>query len=214
MKLIGDGSVSGKTAWMDKPYLNSDSCGISVCSDEQLETAIDFCKQNKCQLSVHAMGTNAIKRVVDRVYAEKDWLNQDRPYVRVEHITLPSQDSINKAVEKNIGFVTQPIFLYAEIESYLQNLGEDIMKECYPIKSLLEQKVNLCFSTDAPATSWAVPSDPFVCIKGAVTRKAYDNTDCGDDQIIDMKTAIILYTKKSAQIAGFKNLGQLIENRI
>lgn len=194
---------------MDKPYLNSDSCGISVCSDEQLETAIDFCKQNKCQLSVHAMGTNAIKRVVDRVYAEKDWLNKDRPYVRVEHITLPSQDSINKAVEKNIGFVTQPIFLYAEIESYLQNLGEDIMKKCYPIKSLLEQKVNLCFSTDAPATSWAVPSDPFVCIKGAVTRKAYDNTDCGDDQIIDMKTAIILYTKKSAQIAGFKNLGQL-----
>mgnify|MGYP000040157346 FL=1 len=78
LKLIGDGSVSGKTAWMDKPYLNSDSCGISVCSDEQLETAIDFCKQNKCQLSVHAMGTNAIKRVVDRVYAEKDWLNQDR----------------------------------------------------------------------------------------------------------------------------------------
>lgn len=209
LKLIGDGSVSGKTAWMDKPYLNSDSCGISVCSDEQLETAIDFCKQNKCQLSVHAMGTNAIKRVVDRVYEEKDWLNQDRPYVRVEHITLPSQDSINKAVEKNIGFVTQPIFLYAEIESYLQNLGEDIMKECYPIKSLLEQKVNLCFSTDAPATSWAVPSDPFVCIKGAVTRKAYDNTDCGDDQIIDMKTAIILYTKKSAQMAGFKNLGQL-----
>ena len=209
LKLIGDGSVSGKTAWMDKPYLNSDSCGISVCSDEQLETAIDFCKQNKCQLSVHAMGTNAIKRVVDRVYAEKDWLNQDRPYVRVEHITLPSQDSIDKAVEKNIGFVTQPIFLYAEIESYLQNLGENIMKKCYPIKSLLEQKVNLCFSTDAPATSWAVPSDPFVCIKGAVTRKAYDNTDCGDDQIIDMKTAIILYTKKSAQIAGFKNLGQL-----
>ena len=104
LKLIGDGSVSGKTAWMDKPYLNSDSCGISVCSDEQLETAIDFCKQNKCQLSVHAMGTNAIKRVVDRVYAEKDWLNQDRPYVRVEHITLPSQDSINKAVEKNTPF--------------------------------------------------------------------------------------------------------------
>ena len=61
MKLIGDGSVSGKTAWMDKPYLNSNSCGISVCSDEQLETAIDFCKQNKCQLSVHAMGTKCHK---------------------------------------------------------------------------------------------------------------------------------------------------------
>lgn len=81
-------------------------------------------------------------------------------------------------------------------------------------KIFIKAKSKSMFSTDAPATSWAVPSDPFVCIKGAVTRKAYDNTDCGDDQIIDMKTAIILYTKKSAQIAGFKNLGQLIENRI
>lgn len=80
------------------------------------------------------------------------------------------------------------------------------MKECYPIKSLLEQKVNLCFSTDAPATSWAVPSDPFVCIKGAVTRKAYDDTDCGDDQIIDMKTAIILYTKNRHKLQVLKIL--------
>lgn len=76
-------------------------------------------------------------------------------------------------------------------------------------KIIIRAKSKSMFSTDAPATSWAIPSDPFVCIKAAVTRKAYDGTDCGESQLIDMKTAIILYTKKSAQIAGFKNLGQL-----
>ena len=45
------------------------------------------------------------------------------------------------------------------------------MKECYSIKSLLEQKVNLCFSTDAPATSWAVPSDPFYVSKELLQEK-------------------------------------------
>lgn len=211
LKLIGDGSVSGRTAWMAEPYLGTDSCGISVCSDRQMETAIDFCKKNHCQLSMHAMGTKAIERVVDRAAVEEKWNKGPEPYVRVEHLTLPSEDSIRKAAEKGIGFVTQPIFLYAEIESYLTNLGTERMKTCYPVKHMLESGVNLCFSTDAPATSWAVPSDPFPNIKGAVTRRAYDGTDCGDDQAVDIETAIILYTKKSAEMVGFEKLGQLKE---
>ena len=211
LKLIGDGSVSGRTAWMAEPYLDSDSCGISVCSDEQMETAIEFCKKNRCQLSMHAMGTKAIERVVDRAAAEEKWNDGPEPYVRVEHITLPSEDSIKKTVEKGIGFATQPIFMYAEIESYLKNLGTERMKTCYPVKTLLEKGVKLCFSTDAPATSWAVPSDPFPNIKGAVTRRAYDGTDCGADQAVSVETAIKLYTKESAGIAGFEKQGQIKE---
>ena len=211
LKLIGDGSVSGRTAWMAEPYLDSDSCGISVCSQRQMETAVDFCKKNHCQLSMHAMGTKAIERVVDRATREEKWNLGPEPYVRVEHITLPSEDSIEKAAGKGIGFVTQPIFLYAEIESYLKNLGTERMKTCYPVRHLLDKGVRLCFSTDAPATSWAVPSDPFPNIKGAVTRKAYDGTDCGQEQGVDIETALILYTREAGEMAGFDRLGQLKE---
>ena len=211
LKLIGDGSVSGRTAWMAEPYLDTDSCGISVCTDEQIETAIAFCKKYGCQLSMHAMGTRAISRVVDRAAKEEKWNQGEEPYVRVDHITLPSEDSIQKAAEKGIGFVTQPIFLYAEIESYLKNLGVARMKTCYPVKKMLDSGVRLCFSTDAPATSWAVPSDPFPNIKGAVTRRAYDGTDCGIDQAVDVETAISLYTREAAKMVGFERLGQLRE---
>ncbi len=56
LKLIGDGSVSGRTAWMDKPYLDTDrEYGISTCSDTLMESAVAFCKQYHCQLSMHAM---------------------------------------------------------------------------------------------------------------------------------------------------------------
>ena len=44
-----------------------------------------------------------------------------------------------------------------------------------------------------------------------MTRKAWDDTDCGEDQAIDIETALILYTKESAEIAGFERLGQLKE---
>lgn len=210
LKLIGDGSVSGRTAWMSRPYVGScEEYGISVCTDEQMETAFSFCKEHKCQLSMHAMGGQAISRVVERAYREDNWMEDDTPYVRVEHITDPSDDSIRKAAEKGIAFVTQPIFMYAEIESYMKNLGEEWMKTCYPVQKMLDAGVKLCFSTDAPATSWAVPSDPFPCIKGAVTRKAYDGTDCGQAEAIDIRTAVCLYTREAAKAAGFGVLGMI-----
>ncbi len=64
-------------------------------------------------------------------------------------------------------------------------------------------------STDAPATSWATPSDPFSNLKAAVTRRAYDGTDTGQGERIDIETAVILYTRTAAEVCGFARLGQL-----
>ena len=178
LKLIGDGSISGRTAWMNRPYYGSDNeYGISVCSDHLVETAISFCRENHCQLSMHAMGGRAISRMVDRACQETSWTSGDIPYVRVEHVTEPSEESIRKAAEHGISFVSQPIFPYAESKSYLTNLGKEWLKECYPYKDMLEAGVCLGFSTDAPATYWSDPSDPFPGLKLAVTRTAADRSE-------------------------------------
>lgn len=210
LKLIGDGSISGRTAWMDRPFKGSDNeFGISVCSDHLMETAISFCKENNCQLSMHAMGTRAIRRMVDRACLEKSWTRDGIPYVRIEHVTDPADESIEKAAAHGISFISQPIFPYAESKSYLMNLGEDRIRQCYPYKKMLEKGICLGFSTDAPATFWSNPSDPFAGLKLAVTRTAADGTDCGADQAVDIETAIRLYTAGSAKAAGFPGIGML-----
>ena len=212
LKLLGDGSISGKTAWMHRPYKDStDNYGICVCTDELLESAVGFCKKNHCQLSMHAMGGRAIERMVNRAAGEEKWTPEGIPYVRIEHVTDPSAESIEKAAACGISFVTQPIFLYAESASYLANLGSDWMKRCYPVKTILEKGVTLGFSTDAPATFWAVPYDPFPGLKLAVTRTAADGTDCGKENAIDIETAIKLYTRGAARAAGFPETGMLAE---
>ena len=230
LKLIGDGSVSGRTAWMEEPYLGpsggrdlsggsgssgspdlSVGYGFPVCTDDQIESAIRFCKSHGCQLSMHAMGTRAIARMVDRACRETPWTEGPVPYVRIEHVTAPSEESIRRAADHGIAFVTQPIFLYAESASYLAGLGPERIKTCYPVKKILESGVALCFSSDAPATFWAVPSDPLPGLKLAVTRRAADGTDCGSCQALDMETAVKLYTRESAKAAGFSGLGMLKE---
>lgn len=209
IKLIADGSIGGRTAWMYQPYKGSvDEYGISVCTDEEIDSAMAFCKGNGCQLSFHAMGMRTIDRILDRVGGEKPWI-EGAPHIRIEHTTDPSERAIKTAARSGIAFCTQSIFLYSEIESYLNNLGIDWIKRIYPIQHILDSGVKTALSTDAPATSWAVPSDPFPNIKCAVTRYAYDGTDCGRENCISIETALALYTREAAQIAGFRRLGQL-----
>ena len=223
LKILGDGTFSGHTAWMEEPYPYSKSedgktdCGMSTCSDELLESAIDFCKEHRCQLALHAMGRRTIRRFVDRLAAEQPWTDQRTdgyfPYVRMEHVTDPAPESIAKAAKAGIAWSTQPIFLYSEIESYIANLGEEWMRRCYPLGSIIEAGLPLSLSTDSPATAWAKPSDPLVNMKAAVTRIAYDGTDCnasgGPDERIAMETAIRLYTSEAAKAVGLHDLGRL-----
>lgn len=209
LKLIGDGSISGKTAWLSEPYLGTEECGFPVYSDESMERALEFCKRTGCQLSVHAMGGRAIDRVIDRVYPEKDWTDGKVPCLRVEHLTEPSDRAVARAAERGFGFASQPIFEYCEIETYKSNMDPERLRHIYPHRTMLDCGVKLCLSTDAPATSWAVPSDPFSNLKSAVTRYACDGTDIGQDERLDIETAMILYTKESAEVSGFAGLGVL-----
>ena len=209
LKLIGDGSISGKTAWLEKPYLGTEEYGMPVYSDESLERAIAFAKDAGCQISVHAMGGRAVDRIVDRIYGEKKWTKEKTPHLRVEHVTEPSISAMEKAAEKGFAFVSQPIFEYCEIETYRANMDEERLRHLYPHRTELDHGLSLALSTDAPATSWATPSDPFSNLKAAVTRRAYDGTDTGQGERIDIETAVILYTRTAAEVCGFARLGQL-----
>lgn len=209
IKLFSDGSVSGKTAWVNPPFLGEEeNYGIQMTTKEELLAAAKAAEQNHIQLVVHAMGEQAIDLIIDTFYGKKGWLTA-APSIRIEHAAMPTPRSIQRAAETGIAFVTQPIFLFAEIESYYNNLGPERAKQTYPFQSMLQAGIKIVFSSDAPATSWADPVNPFVGIKSAVTRLAYDGTDSGHEQRIDISTAIMLYTKAAQEITRIPHVGQL-----
>ena len=215
VKLLADGSVSGRTAWFAEPYLPASGdlgrlvYGIPTCTEEDLEDAVAFCRSAGLQLSVHAMGTKAIDRALAHVTAGGPWLSGDAPSARLEHVTAPSRQAVELFARSGVGVVTQPIFAYCEIGSYLKNLGAERTKRSYPLRTLIDAGARLCISTDAPATSWARPSDPFPNIKAAVTRRAYDGTDCGAGEALTVEEALALYTREAARMVGFEGLGML-----
>ncbi|WP_102347576.1 amidohydrolase [Bacillus sp. Marseille-P3661] len=211
IKLFADGSVSGRTAWVSESFKGNDKgYGIATTSKEELVAAAQAAEQNAIQLVVHAMGDKAIDLIIDTFYDKKGWLT-DLPSIRIEHAAMPTKETIRRAAKTNIAFVPQPIFIFAEIESYINNLGVDRTIQTYPFRSMLDAGIKVAFSSDAPATAWSDPANPFIAIKSAVTRTAYDGTDTGHEQRIDVHTAITLYTRLAQEITGIPKIGQLKE---
>ena len=209
IKLFSDGSVSGKTAWVHTPFLGEEeNYGIQTTTREELIDAAAAARQNQIQLVVHAMGGRSIDLIVDTFYDKKSWIS-DAPSIRIEHAAMPTAQAIQRAAEAGMAVVTQPIFLFAEIESYYHNLGPEWTKQTYPIQSMLQAGIKLALSSDSPATAWADPANPFIGIKSAVTRIAYDDSDTGQEQRIDVPTAIMLYTKHAQEITRIPDIGQL-----
>ncbi|WHY81204.1 amidohydrolase [Siminovitchia fortis] len=209
IKLFADGSISGQTAWVNPAFLgDGENFGISTTCQEELLAAGEAAKKYGIQLAVHAMGEQAIDQVVDTFYKKADWLD-GAPSVRIEHVSLPTEQALRRAAESGIAFVTQPIFLYAEIESYLNNLGEERSRKSYPVKAILEKGIQVAFSSDAPATAWDDPVNPFVGLEAAVNRKAYNGTDIGQEQGIPLETAVELYTKAAQEVTRIPFVGRL-----
>lgn len=211
IKLIGDGGISGRTAWCSRPYLGGDGqeYGIPVCTEQDIRDAAAFCKKNKAQLSIHAIGHRAIDRAVDTVCEIGSWLDGEIPWVRVEHASMPTKQALEKAAKNGIAFVTQPIFLYAEIERFLENMGMEWLQTTFPVNDILDAGIALSFSSDAPATPWMNASNPMYGLEAAVTRRAHDGTDCGQKHKVSIETAIRLYTAACRPIMGFSDVGQL-----
>jgi predicted amidohydrolase YtcJ len=211
IKLFADGSVSGCTAWMCRPYRNSGH-GYSTLSDADLNAGYEWARRNGVQVAVHAMGDRALQHVIDYFADKEPWLDHGIPSVRLEHATLLSEAQIRRMNNSRMifGVSTQIIFFFAEYDSYSRNLHPEQFQQSYPLRSFYNNIEHLGLSSDAPATTWADPDNVFVSIKAAVTRKAYNGADIVPEQAITVPQAVLLYTSRPATLARYEGrLGQI-----
>lgn len=210
IKVFMDGSISGETAYNKRPYPDGRN-GVAITSPAKLKRAVDYARSHKLQVAVHAMGDAAIQTVLDVTQGLDPWL-ADRPSIRIEHASILSNamlDQLNHA-KMNYALVTQPIFFFAEDESYRQFLSPAQFKLIYRDKSMLATKARFALSSDAPCTPWAEPDSPFVNIYAAVTRKTANGDLVNPEEAITVPQAVLAYTKWPAAIGGFKHNGQLM----
>ena len=209
IKVFMDGSISGETAFNKEPY-PSGKMGVSLTSVAKLKQEVEFARQNKLQIAIHAMGNAAIQRVINVTKDLQPWLD-GMPSVRIEHASLMTDEMFKEidASPMNYALVTQPIFYFAEDESYRTYLSPAQFKTAYRVKTMHDSTALLGLSSDAPCTPWAEPDSPFYSIYATVTRKAANGDVVNADEAITVPQAVLGYTRDAAKIGGFTNNGTL-----
>ena len=215
LKVFADGSISGKTAAIRGRYLglsdDEDPQGTMCVTHEVFRAALAWARRNGVQLSVHVMGDRSIDRILDWLEGEEPWL-ENEPSVRLEHVSYLRPDHLEHIDDMNfpVAMTTQPVFPFAEWKGYEEAIPRTMIDEGYAVKMIASRTPAFALSSDAPATTWADPDQPFVTIAAAVTRRDARGVPFGEAEAVDVATALSLYTSRAAKVTDLGTTGLLL----
>lgn len=210
VKVVLDGAYSNRTAWVHEPYPESCDHGLRLVADEDVRAAADWARRNGVQLAVHAMGDQALDRVVELFADDEPWLT-GIPSVRIEHATIVSDDYVRRLREARMSFgiATHTVFFFAEYDGYEKALRAEQVTDAYPIARLYAGVDALALSSDRPATAWSGADDVMLSVEAAVRRRTYNGIDFGPAAAITAAQALTLYTGRARMLSPLEHVGEI-----
>ncbi len=166
LKLLADGSLGARSAYMREPYTDQATRGIRVFPKETLSALITLADQAGMDSAIHAIGDAMIDELLD-VFENLDPQTRTDRRHSIIHAQLADKAQIARMLQLDIGAQTQPIFLNADIPILESALGER-RTETYLFYTMKKSGVKTTISTDAPVEN----SNPFENLYVATTRKS------------------------------------------
>lgn len=199
IKMVFDGSFSGRTAAMFEPFKDTPgNTGILYASQEELDEGVLASHEAGFQVGVHAIGDRAISGVLDAYEAALKRLPKADHRFRIEHCGINSPEIVSRIRRLGVVPVPQPIFLWGEGESYRAGLDGKRADWAYPVKTWMDEGITVALSSDCPATSGEELISPLLGIHVAVNRKTDAGNEIGPAQKIGVEKAIGAYTLNGA----------------
>ena len=194
LKVIVDGSLGARTAWLSKPYADDPTIrGTPLWSYEELREVAEAAYRRGFQLAIHAIGDSALDMVL-RLYRELGVSPGDR--ARVEHASVARPEQIAEMAGMGVVAVVQPHFVVTDWW-VVRRVGEERAPWVYPFRTMMERGVRLAFSTDAPVE----PVDPFETLYAATTRGVREGIELArltPNEVLGVAEALDAYTRGSA----------------
>jgi predicted amidohydrolase YtcJ len=182
--------------------------GIKFYGDGQLAGVLERAAGHGLATAVHAMGNAAIDQVITAIGSARRRAPDDANF-RIEHMMMPSEQSLERIGGLGVTAVVQPQFVH-DFGQPLIMTGADRELRVLAFRDLIDQGVPLAGSSDAPVCDAAV----LPAIQVAVTRRTADGDVLGRDQALSVDEALAMYTTGSAEVLGLgKSHGRLAPGR-
>jgi predicted amidohydrolase YtcJ len=136
IKLFTDGAIGVSTAAMHQPYRTTNSCGILLYSDAELQDLIAR-YSTVMPMAIHAIGDAAIDQVVSCIEAVAR-SGVSRRLIRIEHAQLISESTARRAKSLGVHLSMQPNFSEDSI-AYADRLPEGYAARNNPFRMLIDR---------------------------------------------------------------------------
>jgi len=204
VKLFVDGSLGGRTAWMNEPYEHEpDNTGINIMTREELKEIIGKANNYGICTMTHAIGDRAVDTLIEVLFKiQKQNVPVPEIYFgnRVEHFQLLSENTL--ALLKSVKGVAsvQPVHLFYDWHAADQFWGNR-SRFAYAFHSLKNSGWQLVFGSDSPVE----PINPFWGLYAAVKRQDLEgNPPSGwyPEEILPVDEALRAYCSSPPCIVG------------
>jgi predicted amidohydrolase YtcJ len=149
------------------------------------------------QIAIHALEEKAVKAACQAIQFALEKSPAEDHRHRIEHCAVCPPDLARKIASLGITVVTQPAFIYFHGERYLDTVADEQLKHLYPIRTLLDQGINVAASSDCPIVS----PDPLIGITAAIHRLSATGDIVGGREKTPSTAALQMYTLNAARAA-------------
>ncbi|WP_341480957.1 amidohydrolase [Thermococcus argininiproducens] len=205
IKVLADGSLGARTAWLSKPYADAPTDGHPNISEEELRKIVKEAHALGLQMAIHAIGDKATDMIL-RIYEE--FKSDLRP--RIEHASILREDQMKKMRELGVVTSVQPRFIISDWWA-VKRLGKERAGWIYPFKKMLKRGIPIGFGTDSPIE----PINPWESVYAAVTRGKFEGIETYEytkEECLSVEEAMKAYTYGSAYIMHVENEFGSLEN--
>ncbi len=210
-----DGIVTTHTAMMIEPYTDDPTadCTYTLMDLNAGEEAIKKYQKEGYNIHVHAVGDNAIRRLLDIYEAAIKENGKTDSRLSIEHMDLTSPADWKRLGELDIISSVQPPHITLvdslDYDEYIPVVGQERSKYLWSFKSFADNGSVLAFGTDFPV----VQPDSAAVIHRAVTRKFSDGkpvSGWNPEQKLSLLDSLRAYTWGGAYKLGKEDvLGSL-----
>lgn len=223
IKLLTDGSLGARTAYMREPYADApETAGVAVYTQDALNEVVSLAHRNGMQVAFHAIGDGAIEQVVrsveyanrtegkariglmpeNEIYPKKDsTLKQTSSPSshrhRIVHCQFIGEDLLGRIKEAGLCADIQPPFTASDYPIVDARVGAERSDWSYVWRTMADAGIPLGGGSDSPVETM----NPIWGIDCAVNRT--DLTHLPEDgwhasQCLTVPQAVSLYTRGSA----------------
>lgn len=214
LKLLCDGSLGGRTAWLREEYADSHGTkGIPIYTQEALDELVWLAHSSGMQVAMHAIGDAALDLCLNAIEKSKVGRRNSLRHLIV-HCQIADDAQLNRIKRLNVGVAMQPSFVPSDMDMALKRLGQERATSSYRWKTMIDKGIILSAGSDAPVETLS----PIAGIHAAVTRQNENHSPYGgwvESEKLSVSEAVNLYTWASAWHSGEENIrGELVQGKL